>query len=80
MTFSEAALERVEEAVVSGEIVNIDEKQLAPSKPVWVPLSKMQKSKLVETKNVLGCQTVAVFFGIESPMLILFFCWSFWKG
>lgn len=37
VTFSEAALERVEEAVLSGEIVNIDEKQLAPSKPVWVP-------------------------------------------
>lgn len=35
VTFSEAALERVEEAVLSGEIVNIDEKQLAPSKPVW---------------------------------------------
>lgn len=35
VVLEESAMERVEQAVASGEIVNIDEKQMAPTKPVW---------------------------------------------
>ena len=54
---------------MSGEIVNIDEKQLAPSKPVWVTEqnAKINRKHII----VLGCQNCgSFFFGIESPMLI----------
>ena len=37
VVLEESAMERVEHAVASGEIVNIDEKQMAPTKPFWDP-------------------------------------------
>lgn len=39
-------MERVEQAVASGEIVNIDEKQMAPTKPVWDPWADQLVSPL----------------------------------
>ena len=35
LVLDEGAISRMEEAVKSGEIVNIDERQFAPTKPVW---------------------------------------------
>ena len=35
VVLDESAIARMEEAVQSGEIVNIDERQFAPTKPVW---------------------------------------------
>lgn len=35
VVLDEGALARVEEAVASGEIVDIDERQFAPTRPIW---------------------------------------------
>ncbi|CAE7350240.1 unnamed protein product [Symbiodinium sp. CCMP2592] len=45
VVLDEGAIARMEAAVESGEIVNIDEKQFAPSKPVWEMPRQGQASK-----------------------------------
>ena len=44
VVFSEAAAERIEAAVASGELVDIDQRQFAPTKPVW-ELSREDQGK-----------------------------------
>jgi hypothetical protein len=46
VVLEESAMERVAQAVASGEIVNIDEKQMAPTKPVWDPWADQLVSPL----------------------------------